>query len=188
MREKGTDKCCYLRRERRKKMARVSEIDVENATQKAKEAIAIHEGKGYELSKVKRILLHHPLSFLVVEDAQYDLDKDLQRLIGKKNANILEYSISAANECIAGITYFTNVLKTQHDIDPATYEFKGREKLLFEYGSKLAHTPKKIDDELFARIKAEFTDEEIVSITAMGVMTVAMNFFNDALEVRPDNK
>jgi hypothetical protein len=172
-------------KKKEEKMARITEIDVTNASEEAKQAIAKHEAKGYEITKVKRILLHHPLSFLVVEDAQYDLDLDLQRLIGKKNANILEYSISAANECIAGITYFSNVLKTQHDIDVKTYVFSGTEGLLAEYGSKLAHTPKEIDDELFDRMKKEFTEEQIVAITSMGVMTVAMNFFNDALEVRP---
>lgn len=166
-------------------MARITEIDVNNASEQARAAIEKHESKGYEITKVKRILLHHPLSFLVVEDAQYDLDLDLQRLIGKRNGDILEYAISAANECVAGITYFSNVLKTQHGIDVNTYEFSGVEGLLFEYGSKLSHTPKEIDDELFDRMKAEFTEEQIVAITAMGVMTVAMNFFNDALEIRP---
>ena len=40
--------------------------------------------------------------------------------------------------------------------------------------------------ELFDKLKANFTEEEIVVITAMGVMMIANNYFNDILGVAPD--
>jgi alkylhydroperoxidase family enzyme len=50
----------------------------------------------------------------------------------------------------------------------------------------IAHTPKAVSDELFARMKAEFTEEQIVAITTMGVMMTAMNYFNDILQIEPE--
>ena len=43
-----------------------------------------------------------------------------------------------------------------------------------------------VPEELFAKLKATFTEEEIVIITAMGVMMIANNYFNDILDVTPD--
>ena len=42
-------------------------------------------------------------------------------------------------------------------------------------------------EELFTKLKANFTEEEIVVITAMGVMMIANNYFNDILDVTPDH-
>ena len=41
-------------------------------------------------------------------------------------------------------------------------------------------------EELFAKLMENFTHEEIVVITAMGVMMIANNYFNDILHVPPD--
>ena len=40
--------------------------------------------------------------------------------------------------------------------------------------------------ELCDKMKANCTEEEIVVITAMGVMMIANNYFNDILGVTPD--
>ena len=57
---------------------------------------------------------------------------------------------------------------------------------LIEYGQAIAEDPKHVPEELFAKLKANFTEEEIVVITAMGVMMIANNYFNDILDVTPD--
>ena len=44
-----------------------------------------------------------------------------------------------------------------------------------------------VPQELFDKLKANFTEEEIVVITAMGVMMIANNYFNDILDVTPDH-
>ncbi len=41
-------------------------------------------------------------------------------------------------------------------------------------------------DDLYARLAALFTDEQIVALTAFGAMMVATNVFNNALEVDLD--
>ena len=46
-----------------------------------------------------------------------------------------------------------------------------------------AKDPKNISDEIYTELKEEFTEEEIVVITAMGVLMVANNYFNDILKI-----
>jgi hypothetical protein len=167
-------------------MARISEIDPDNAPEEVKKAIADHIASGHRITNVKRTMLHHLPSFMTLEVGSYDLDDDLQRLIGKLDGDIFEYAVSTENECLVCSVYFSRLLREEHGIDPATFEFNDRQKLLIEYARVIAHTPKAVSDELFARMKAEFTEEQIVAITTMGVMMTAMNYFNDILQIEPE--
>ena len=54
---------------------------------------------------------------------------------------------------------------------------------LISFGRALAKDPKNIPDEIYTELKEEFTEEEIVVITAMGVLMVANNYFNDILKI-----
>lgn len=167
-------------------MARIPEIDIEKASPEIQEIVKEHIATGHRITNVKRIILNHLPSFKSLELGQYDLDDDLQRLIGKLDGDIFEYAISHENECLVCTTYFTRLLRNEHGIDPNNFEFTGRQLLLIDYAKKLAGHPKEIDDELFGRMKAEFDDETIVAITTMGVMMVAMNYFNEALQILPE--
>ena len=81
--------------------------------------------------------------------------------------------------------YFRNLLK-KNGIDFDTFEFTEKEQILIDYGQAIAENPKHVPQELFDKLKANFTEEEIVVITAMGVMMIANNYFNDILGVTPD--
>lgn len=166
-------------------MARISEINPETASEETKKVIADHIASGHKITNVKRTMLHHIPSFLALEVGSYDLDDDLQRLIGKLDGDIFEYAVSAENDCLVCSVYFRKLLKVEHGIDPDTFAFSPRQQLLIEYGRTIAHTPKAVTDELFERMKEEFTEEQIVAITTMGVMMVAMNFYNDIFQLEP---
>lgn len=166
-------------------MARINEINLEKASQEVKKAVEEHIAKGHRITSEKRTLLHNVPSFLALEESSYMLDAELQRLIGKRAADFYEYAISVQNECFVCTAYFTNLLKT-NGIDFDTFDFTEQERLLIEYGQAIAKNPKDVSDELFARMKNEFTDEELVVITTMGVLMIANNNFNDILQVSPE--
>ena len=44
-----------------------------------------------------------------------------------------------------------------------------------------------LPEPLLPRIETYFNEEQIVVITAMGVMMIANNYFNDILDVTPDH-
>ena len=168
-------------------MPRITEIDPAKAPENIQKIIQEHLASGHSMTAEKRTLLHNAAAFQAVEAGSYALDDELQRLIGKRAADFYEYAISETNGCLVCSTYFHNLLR-KNGIDFNTFEFTPREQLLIEYGQTLAENPKGVSDELFARMKAEFTEEEIVVITAMGVMMIANNYFNDILDVQPDRR
>lgn len=166
-------------------MPRISEINVEQASDEVKAVISKHVAEGHRLTSEKRTLLHNVTAFLSLEESSYTLDDELQRLIGKRAADFFEYAISTQNECLVCSAYFSNLLK-KNNIDFDTFGFTDREKLLIEYGKAMAKNPKGVSDELFERLKKEFNEEEIVVITTMGVLMIANNYLNDILEVTPE--
>ena len=165
-------------------MPRIEEIDPEHASPEVKEAIENHLADGYRLTHEKLTLLHNPVAFDALEATSYRLDRELQRLIGAQAADFFEYAISLENDCVVCSTYFANHLRKK-GIRFEDFSFSPREQLLIDYGRAMARNPKKMDDELFARMKAEFTDEEIIVITTMGLFMLANNYFNDWMEVNP---
>ena len=166
-------------------MPRISEINPETAPESIKKIIADHVAGGHALTAEKRTLLHNAAAFNAVEAGSYALDDELQRLIGKRAADFYEYAISQKNGCLVCSIYFQNLLK-KNGIDFENFAFTPKEEILIEYGQAIAEDPKHVPEELFAKLKANFTEEEIVVITAMGVMMIANNYFNDILDVTPD--
>ena len=170
--------------ERRIIMSYISKINLETAGEKEKKVIEEHLAQGYKLSNEKLTLLHNIEAFKAIEDSSYTLDRELQRLIGKRAGDFFEYAISEENECLVCSTYFHKLLK-DNGIDFDNFEFTKKEELLIAFGRALAKDPKAIPDEIYKELKEEFTEEQIVVITAMGVLMVANNYFNDILKIEP---
>lgn len=171
-------------------MPRISEIDPAHAPEAIQKIIADHVSDGHALTAEKRTLLHNAaafnaVAFNAVEAGSYVLDDELQRLIGKRAADFYEYAISQKNGCLVCSIYFQNLLK-KNGIDFEHFAFTPKEEILIEYGQAIAEDPKHVPEELFEKLKANFTEEEIVVITAMGVMMITNNYFNDILDVTPD--
>lgn len=100
----------------------------------------------------------------------------------KRAGDFFEYAISEENDCLVCSTYFRKLLK-DNGIDFDNFQFTKKEELLISFGRALAKDPKNIPDEIYTELKEEFTEEEIVVITAMGVLMVANNYFNDILKI-----
>ncbi len=165
-------------------MARISLFDLDRASGEAKKVVDEHLNQGYKLSNEKLTLLHNIEAFKALEDSSYSLDRELQRLIGKRAADFFEYAISVQNDCLVCTTYFSRLLK-ENNIDVETFAFTDKESLLMEYGRAIAKEPKEVPEELFNRLQENFSEEEIVVITTMGVLMIANNYFNDILEIEP---
>ena len=137
-------------------MGRVSMINPEEAPEEIQKALAEHLAKGRKLTNEKRTLLHNLHAFLAIEESSYALDDDLQVLIGKLDADLYEYAISAANDCVVCTTYFSKLLREQHHIDPDSFQVTHRQELLMHFAQKMGHDPKPITDEEFNELKNDF--------------------------------
>lgn len=164
----------------------IEKIDLEEASDEVKEAVKKHLAEGYRITNEKLTLLHNVTCFEALEVQSYAVDRQLQRLVGKRAADFFEYAISQENDCIVCSTYFKKLLESHGITDIETFAFTDTEKLLIEYAKAIAADVKKIPKELFVRLKERFTSEEIVVITTMGVFMIANNYFNDILRVEPE--
>lgn len=164
----------------------VEKIDIEHASGEVKEVVEKHLADGYRITNEKLTLLHNVTCFEALEVQSYAVDRQLQRLVGKRAADFFEYAISQENDCIVCSTYFKKLLESYGITDIASFDFTDTEKLLIEYAKAITADVKNIPDELFVRMKERFTSEEIVVITTMGVFMIANNYFNDILRVEPE--
>ncbi|MBQ8094082.1 MAG: hypothetical protein IJ242_10980 [Clostridia bacterium] len=167
-------------------MSRIPMINEQTAAPEIRNAISAHLADGYRMTNEKRTLLHNVTAFHALEVQSYAVDRELQRLVGKRAADFFEYAISVENDCIVCTTYFGKLLRRMGIDDFDHFEFTEEEKLMIEYGQAIAKNPKGISDELFSRLKAVFSDETIVVMTTMAVFMIANNYFNDVLQVEPE--
>ncbi|MBO6004550.1 MAG: hypothetical protein J6Q00_03130 [Verrucomicrobia bacterium] len=167
-------------------MPRISVIDPANSSPEVKEAIAKHLSQGYRLTNEKLTLLHNVTAFEALEAQSYAVDRELQRLVGKRAADFFEYAISVENDCIVCTTYFGKLLRSMGIEDFEHFAFTPEEELMIEYGRAIAKNPKRIPEELFERLHAVFDEETIVVMTTMAVFMIANNVFNDALQIEPE--
>ena len=63
--------------------------------------------------------------------------------------------------------------------------FSPQERLVLEYADEMCKTPISISDELFARLQEQFTDEQIVEITAAIAIENFRARFNSAMDITP---
>ena len=70
-----------------------------------------------------------------------------------------------------------------HVDDPAHGDYSEQERLAIEYAEKFALDHRSIDDAFFERLRAAFTDAEIVELTAMIGEWLAFGRFNAVLDV-----
>ena len=166
-------------------MPRITKIDPENASPEVRAAIDAHLADGYRLTNEKLTLLHNVTAFNALEVQSYALDRELQRLVGKRAADFFEYAISLENDCLVCSTYFGRLLRENGIGDFEHFDFTPQERLLIAYGRAMASDPKNIPDALFEQMRAVFSEETLVVITAMGTFMIANNVFNDALRVDP---
>lgn len=166
-------------------MSRIQKINPETAPEEVQQTIREHLAKGYRLTNEKLTLLHSVPCFQAIEAGSYAVDEELASIVGKRAADIYEYAISAANDCIVCTTYFKKLLDSE-GIDIHNFEFTKDEELLVEFARALANDPRHIPADLKDRMQARYNDREFVVITSMGIMMLANNYFNDIMEVEPE--
>ena len=167
-------------------MPRISKIDPRTASDEVRAAIDSHLNDGYRLTNEKLTLLHNVTAFHALEIQSYALDRELQRIVGKRAADFFEYAISLENDCLVCSAYFTNLLKRNGIEDFDSFDFTEKERLLIAYGRAMANNPKQVPDELFEQLQAHFSEEDLVVITTMGVFMIANNVFNDVMQIEPE--
>jgi len=166
-------------------MAIISLVDLNKASEEAKNAINKHVADGYTITKEKLTLLHNVPCFEALEVESYRIDKELQKFVSERAAFIYEFAISIGNDCVVCNTYFQNKLSEYGVENFNEFELTEEERLLVDLANGISSDVRNIPEDVYKRLKEHFTEEQIVVIVTMGVFMVANNYFNDILKVDP---
>ena len=165
-------------------MARIQPVEPEE--QNAEQRAAHEEGvRRYgRMTNMKRTLLHSLPSYHALMEF-YPVAEIVAPFLGPRATNVFLQAISSESDCLVCSTYFRRHLVNAGE-DPDKMQLTEREELLAEFGRLISRERSRVPDEVYARLAAEFTDEQMVALTALGALMVATNVFNNVLDVDLD--
>src|SRR5436305_331412 len=165
-------------------MARIPPLSYEEAPPAARPELDRQLARSGRLTNMKRTLAHSPAALGALMQ-WYALRDEVAPFLGERLTMLFAHAISAQTDCLICSTFFRRLL-TQSGEDPDRLTLDTREQAVVDYGRQLARDPNGVSDELFARLAAFLSPEQIVSLTAFGGLMVATNLFNNALRVDLD--
>jgi alkylhydroperoxidase family enzyme len=164
---------------------RIQPVDPESASPNIREAYERAHQRFGRVTNMKATLLHSQPTYDALM-TWYDLRKAVVPFLGERLADLFSHAISAGTDCLICSTYFRRAL-IDAGTNPDELKLDQREQAVIEFGQCLAQPLSRVPDDVYARLSALFSDEEIVALTAFGAMMVATNVVNNALEVDLDD-
>jgi hypothetical protein len=165
-------------------MPRILPLEPDGATPQQRAAHDDGVRRYGRMTNMKRTLLHSLPAYHALME-WYTLRDVVQPWLGERAAVIFSHAISSEADCLICSTFFRRILIDWGE-DPDNLTLDAREQLAVDYGRSLSSPFARVPDKLYARLAAEFSDEQIVALTAFGAMMVATNIVNNALEVDLD--
>ena len=165
-------------------MPRIRPVDPEYASpqQRAvRDATVRDHGR---MTNMKSTALHSMPAFHALME-WYTLRDIVQPFLGDRLVTLLSHAISTEADCLICSTFFRRILIDSGE-NPDELTLDAREQIVVDFGRRLSKPFARVPDELYARLAAEFSDEQIVALTAFGAMMVATNVFNNALDIDLD--
>jgi alkylhydroperoxidase family enzyme len=163
---------------------RIDPVEPEGATPEQRAAHEEGVRRYGRMTNMKRTLLHSLPAYEALM-TWYPLREAVVPFLGERATDIFTYAISAETDCLICSTYFRRHLVDAGE-DPDKLVLDEREQLVADFGRALVKDNAFVPGELYERIAAEFSREEIVALTAFGAMMIATNVFNNALDVELD--
>ncbi|MDR0914064.1 MAG: hypothetical protein LBM65_02715, partial [Oscillospiraceae bacterium] len=160
-------------------------ITENKAEGKAKEAYISLKETG-KLTNMKQALL---LDYATYDAFMgwYTSWKRLVEIVGLRAATIYAHSVSTTNSCQLCSLFFISDLK-ELGINPNDFAPSEKEEVLKKLGEQIVKDPTNVSDELFAQLKATYTDSEIVAIVGFAAQMIATNNFNSVLKINVDER
>lgn len=137
------------------------------------------------ITNMKRTLLHDVPSFKTYMDwyAMYDA---LRPTFGDRALTIFSYAISTGNHCLICGMFFTKILVDAGE-DPEHLELNETEQLLLDFGVQITQHPHSIDPAIYEKLRAAYTDQQLVQLIAFAGIMYATNLFNTVAKVPLDD-
>lgn len=154
------------------------------ATPEQRAEIEAQLAKNGRMTNMKRTLLHSLPAYKAYME-WYTLRDELEPVIGARGVIVFSHAISTGTGCLICSTFFRRFLIDSGE-DPDNLTLDAREALLVDFGRQLAVDAHGVTDETHGRLAAEFSEGEILLLTAFGGIMIATNILNNALRVPLD--
>jgi alkylhydroperoxidase family enzyme len=100
-------------------------------------------------------------------------------------AIVFAHAISSESQCLICTTFMRRLLIDSGE-NPNELKLDEKEEVLVAFGQAVAQDGNRVPDELYKKLAALFTTEQIVALTAFAGMMVATNIINNVLQVDLD--
>lgn len=166
-------------------MARVPQTTYEAATAESR-ALWDQQIKAHgRMTNMKRTLAHSPTALHALME-WYPLRDVVVTFLGDRLTTLFAHAVSVETDCLICSTFFRRLLKDAGE-NPDDLKLDSRESLVVAYGRHLAKDPNRVPDELFAGLRAAYSDRQLTDLTAFAALMIATNVFNNALQVDLDD-
>ena len=165
-------------------MSYIPMTEYETASDEVRREYDDQIAKHGRITNMKRTLLHDVPSFRTYMD-WYPMYDALVPVVGDRAMSLFSYAISSGNDCLICSTFFRKILIDSGD-DPDDPQLSETEQLLMEFGECICRDPHNIPAEIYDRLKALFTDKQIVQLIAFAGIMYATNLFNTVAKVDLD--
>jgi hypothetical protein len=159
-------------------------VDYDSAPKQARDKFDYEIKHNGRITNMKKTLLHSIPAYTALMQ-WYPLRDEASKFLSNREINFFCYAISTQNDCLICSTFFMKILKDL-DINFDNFEFTMDEQLLIDYGRELVVNPNSISEEVFKKLKAKYSEEQIVVITSFGALMIATNLINNSLDVELD--
>lgn len=166
-------------------MARIKLLELEETTGAERERYEELAGRN-AVTNMKKGLLQDAATYDAYM-AWYTSWNRLVEVIGEKAAVIYAHAISTTNSCMLCSLFFISDLKAL-GLDPNNLELDVKEKLLVQLGQQIVKDPTSVSDELFAQLKEQWSDKELVVIVGFASQMIATNNFNSVFQIDIDQR
>ena len=166
-------------------MAYISQLKYEDADEKTRKVIDDWVSRHGPLTNMKETLIHSIPAFHALME-WFPLEEEIESFLGERAVNFFCYAISTENDCLLCGMFFKKILDDE-GISFDDFAFTEEEEILIDYGRAIVKDANKVDPEIFDRMKAHWTEEQIVAITAFATIMIATNLINKTLQIELDD-
>ena len=165
-------------------MARIPPLDYDAAPPDARAAHDQHQRDVGRITNMKRTLLYSVPAFHALME-WYPLRDTVRLFLGERLTHLFAHAVSTETDCLICSTFFRRLL-IQSGEDPDALVLSDRDRVVVAYGRQLGKDAHGVSDAMYADLGRQLTPEQIVALTAFGVIMLATNVFNNALRVDLD--
>lgn len=166
-------------------MARIDPLTDEQASPEVRAEFDAQRSAHGRVTNMKRTLGHALPAFQALM-TWYPLRDEVAEFLGDRSTYLFAHAISVANDCLICSTFFRRIF-IENGEDPDDLVLSEWEETLIAFGRALSRDPHGVSDLIYAELKAQLSDPQIVVLTTFGAIMIATNIFNDALRVDLDD-